>query len=212
MRPIVILYILGIAYSIIRYVAFAPQNLEHLPVFIVNKGVSMSAALCFAVAFFQQLRRMRGATIVSEPAWWFRAGIFGAIVHIPISLAILRPEYFKEFFLEGRLSFAGEMVFLFGGLTAGLIFLLHRPTMAAMTRWWLSLGAMLTLLTHVLAMGYCRGLNINISHAYMPPMWLLSAIGVAAAVGILLFSRPRPGMSDKPLIVPPPGPPSEPRK
>ena len=35
-------------------------------------------------------------------------------------------------------------------------------------------------------MGWARGLNINAKHAYLPPMWLLSVIGVAIAVWWLL--------------------------
>lgn len=203
MKYVVAVYITSVIYAIIRYVAFAPKNIDNLPVFVVNKGWSMAAALCFMAGFVQAWRKMRGSTPGVDPALWFRAGVFGAIVHIPISLAILRPGYFKEFFVKAqeggsaaiaegaRLSFAGEMVFLFGGLTAGLIFLLLRPTMTPRARWGLSLAAMLTLLTHVLAMGYCRGLNINASHAYLPPMWLLSAIGVAIAVCVVLLSRPK---------------------
>ncbi len=190
MKGVVALYVVAIAYSIVRYIVFAPYNLSNLPLFIVNKGVSMAAAFCFAAGFFQQLRQNRGVAIHVEPATWFRAGVFGAIVHIPASLVILRPEYFKEFFHQGRLSFAGETVFLFGGLTAGGIFLLLRPRWNAMTRWWLSLGTMLTLLAHVSAMGYCRGLNIDRAHGYMPPMWLLSAIGILIAIVWLLRGRP----------------------
>jgi hypothetical protein len=191
MKYVLVLYIVGTIYAIIRYVAFSPENISNLPIFIINKGVSMSAALCFAMGFLQQLRSKQGLAISVDPGLWFRAGVFGAIVHIPISLAILRPAYFPEFFADGdRLKFAGEVVFLFGGLTAAGIFLLLRPSWNAHTRWLLSIGAMLTLITHVLAMGYCRGLNINRSHAYLPPMWLLSAIGIALALWWLLRSRP----------------------
>jgi hypothetical protein len=42
------------------------------------------------------------------------------------------------------------------------------------------------LFAHVVAMGYCRGLNINKSHAYLPPMWFLSAVGIALALWWLL--------------------------
>lgn len=207
MQAILTLYIVSLVYSVIRYVAFTPQNLENLPVFIVNKGVAMAAALSFAFGFLQQMRKMRGRAICVEPATWFRAGVFGAIMHVPISLAILTPGYFPEFFGEKRLSFAGEMVFLFGGLTAAMIFLLLRPTWDAVTRWWLSLGAMVTLFAHVVAMGYARGLNMNISHAYMPPMWLLSAIGIAAAICWLLGSRPggTEGTQEPKRLIPPRG-------
>lgn len=185
-------------YATIRYVVFIPNNLENLPVFVVNKGVSMAASLCFVAAFVQQLRRQRGAAIAVEPAAWFRAGVFGAIWHIPMALVVLRPAYFKEFFVaaadgvagSGRMSLAGELVFCFGGMAAGTLYLLTRQQWTAGQRWWLSLAALLMLQTHVLAMGYCRGLNINASHAYLPPMWLLSAVGVFIGIVLLLLSRP----------------------
>ncbi|MFM1890507.1 MAG: hypothetical protein RLZZ565_1264, partial [Planctomycetota bacterium] len=119
------LYAACFVYSAIRYVAFAPKNLENLPVFIVNKGVSMAAALAFALGFLAQLRRSRGGSPRVSPGDWFRAGVFGVIWHIPMSLAILEPSYFKEFFrpieavaegmpaISPRLSFEGELVFMF---------------------------------------------------------------------------------------------------
>ena len=195
MLSILALYAASVVYSAIRYVVFAPKNLENLPVFVVNKGVSMAAALCFAFGFWAQLRKFRGKSPAVAPADWFRAGVFGAIWHIPMSLAILRPGYFKEFFAkaadgsvphDARMSFEGELVFMFGGLAAAGVFLLLRPQWNAVTRWWLSLGTMGVLFAHVVAMGYCRGLNINKTHAYLPPMWFLSAIGIALALWWLL--------------------------
>lgn len=206
------LYLASIVYSAIRYVVFAPQNLENLPVFVVNKGVSMAAALSFAMGFLAQLRLARGGTATVSPAAWFRAGVFGAIWHIPMSLAILEPSYFKEFFrpieaaaegmpaLAPRMSFGGELVFMFGGLAAALVFLLLRPQWDAATRRLISIAAMLALLAHVLAMGWSRGLNINAKHAYLPPMWLLSVIGIAIGVWWLVRTpaREEPSEPGKP--------------
>lgn len=197
MRAIIAVYAASVVYAVIRYVVFAPRNLEQLPVFVINKGVSMAAAICFVLGFRQAWRSSRGAPIETAPSVWFRAGVFGAIWHIPMSLAILRPAYFKEFFHaveEGganpKMTFAGEMVFLFGGLTAAMIFLLARASWAPSARRRLSLGFMAILLTHVLAMGYSRGLNINATHAYLPPMWLLSA--GAALLGLWWAARAMP--------------------
>lgn len=95
------------------------------------------------------------------------------------------------------MSFNGEMVFLFGALTAGGIYLLTRTHWTALHRWWLSLGTMLTLFTHTLCMGIARGVNINRTHAYLPPMWLLSLIGIALGVAFLLMNRPTSNPTDK---------------
>jgi hypothetical protein len=192
MFKIVLLYALAMGYSALRYVVFAPENLENLPVFVLNKGVSMAAAFCFALAFWTQWRWQRGSASGNEPAAWFRAGIFGALAHVPMSLAILRPGYFKEFFAGDRLSFTGEAVFLFGAFAAGGFYLLSRTTWTATQRWWLSLATIAALFSHALCVGIVRGLNINRSHAYLPPMWLLSLIGIALGAGFLLLTRPRP--------------------
>jgi hypothetical protein len=189
MRNIVLMYLMAVAYSAVRYVVFAPKNLENLPVFVVNKGVSMAAALCFALAFWRQWReRLRPDS--AGAAAWFRAGVFGAFAHVPMSLAVLRPGYFREFFAGDRLSFNGEAVFLFGALTAGGIYLLGRSHWTPRQRWWLSLATVGTLFIHTLCMGIVRGLNMHRSHAYLPPMWLLSLIGIALGAGFLLLSRP----------------------
>jgi hypothetical protein len=192
LRKIVLLFGLSIAYSAVRYIVFAPENLPHLPVFVVNKGVSTAAAFCFALAFWQHWRRLRGATGGTEPATWFRAGTFGAIWHIPMSLAILSPGYFKEFFLTdgSRMSLNGEVVLMFGALTAGGVYLLARQQWTPIQRWWLSLATISVLFSHTLCMGIARGLNIKASHAYLPPMWLLSLIGIGLGFGFLLMSRP----------------------
>jgi len=189
---LVTLYVCCAVYANLRYVVFNPKNLEHIPVFVMNKGMSMGAALCFSLAFWVQWRLARGAQPAVAPALWFRGGLFGVFMHVPMSLAILQPAYFKEFFHEsGRLSFQGEAVFFFGALALGGLYLLTRTDWSPRHRWQLSLAAMLTLFTHTLFMGISRGINFNASHGYLPPMWMLSLFGIAAGVAYLLMSRPK---------------------
>lgn len=203
MKWIIALFASSLVYAVVRYVAFTPKNLPNIPLFVVNKAVAMAAALCFVAAFVQLLRGQRGTPTSVDSGAWFRAGVFGVVWHIPMALALIRPGYFNEFFApgadgaaaSGRMSFAGELVLCFGGLAVGTIYLLSRPQCPPMTRWRLSLSAMAMLLVHVLAMGYCRGLNINAGHGYLPPMWLLSAIGAAVGFIVLLMSRPKASAS-----------------
>lgn len=213
MWPIVVVYVASCVYAVVRYVAFTPKYAENIPVFIMNKGVSMAAAVCLSLGFFSAWRRMRAGAAGSgpvsrvEPALWFRAGVFGAIWHIPMALAILRPAYFKEFFanagvggadgLGPKLSTAGEVIFFLGGLSAGLVFLLLRPQMGEKARWWASVGVMSALLGHVVAMGWCRGVNIKAQYGYLPPMWLISAVLVAAGLVVVLATGAARGASRK---------------
>lgn len=193
MWRVLCLYAVAVTYSAIRYVVFAPKNLEHLPVFVVNKGVSMAAAFCFALAFWVQWRgRRSGADAQPSGRLWFRAGLVGVFLHVPMSLAILTGNYFPEFFHEsGRMSFRGEAVFLFGALTVGGMYLLTRQDWSPGQRWGLSLATMAMLFTHTLFMGLSRGLNINASHAYLPPMWLLSLIGIGLGLAFVVTDRPK---------------------
>jgi hypothetical protein len=190
MKPILCLFAATLAYALVRYLAFMPENLGNLPIFVINKGLAMAAALAFVVAFHHQWRD-RGDSARAAP--WFRAGMFGSIAHVPMSLAILTPAYFREFFAGDRLSFNGESVFLFGALTAGCLYLSTRPQWTPLQRWALSLATTLALFCHVLFMGVARGLNIGAKHAYLPPMWLLSAIGLAFGLAFLLLARPGAG-------------------
>jgi hypothetical protein len=185
-----ICYGLALVYAVVRYGVFAPQNLENLPAFILNKGISMAAAFCFVLAFREQCRRERDQRCGLEPASWFRAGLFGVWAHVPLSLALLQPAYFREFYAGERLSFNGETIFLFGALAVGSIYLLSRPGLTPRRRWWGSLATLLLVATHVSFMGLARGLNINRSHAWLPPMWLLSLVGLALGIAYLLRTRP----------------------
>ena len=205
MWPIVVVYVVSCVYAVVRYVAFTPKYAENIPVFIMNKGVAMAAALCLSLGFWSQWRRSRGELmgVVTrvEPAVWFRAGVFGAVWHIPMALAILRPAYFHDFFVASgvggsdglgpKLSTGGETIFFFGGLASGLVFLLLRPQMGERARWVASIAMMSALLGHVLAMGWCRGLNIKAQYGYLPPMWLISAVGVGVGLVVVLGTRRR---------------------
>jgi hypothetical protein len=189
----------SLVYAVVRYVVFAPSNREHIPVFVFNKGLSMAAALCFSLAFWIQYRRRRQGHALEVPdpgaAGWFRAGMAGAVAHIPLSLSILQPAYFPEFFRGERFHFLGECVVLLGGASAAGLYLLTRTRLPDHARWLLSMIFLTTLSGHVLAMGWCRGIHLNARHAYLPPMWLLSLIGLAAGWAYCARTRPGPSSS-----------------
>lgn len=192
MWSISLVFLAAFIYAVVRYVAFAPKNLENLPVFVINKGISTAAAFCLMTAFILQWRQKRRGSGGADSGLWFRAGLAATVSHIPLSLAILKPDYFPEFFgLKGRLHFRGEMVFLCGGLAAACFYVVTRPALTLRQRQQWSFAAMAVLFGHVLSMGLCRGLNINASHAFLPPMWLLSLLAIVVGLSmIVLTGRP----------------------
>lgn len=181
MRNISLIVFLSIIYSVVRYVAFTPEKWEQIPVFIANKGVSMAGAITLVLAI---LSRYRGN--FEQASLYFRFTIFAILIHVPMSLVVLSPGYFPEFFTANgtKLKFFGELVFMFGALALGLMWLLAQGKLADRTRTIVGVTLIVILLGHVGSMGLCRGLNINAKHAYLPPMWLLSL--VALLIGMVV--------------------------
>jgi hypothetical protein len=178
------LLILSVVYAVVRYVAFAPQNAEHIPIFILNKAVSMAAALTLVAALWS---RYRGTGEVAGR--YFRFTLALVIMHVPMSLTVLRPGYFPEFFESdgARLRLMGELVFLFGATALALLWFLSQGQLIAKLRDRLGLLLLAVISAHVGAMGICRGVHFNAKHAYLPPMWMLSLI--ALIIGVVLSLR-----------------------
>ena len=171
-------------YAVMRYVIFNLENLPHLPLFVLNKAVSTAAGLCFVIAFV-----IRAGAVGEDQrrrAAWLRAGVFGALWHVPMSLSLLRPGYFDEFFQDdGRMTAVGEGVFALGAAAAGLLYLLTRRHLTPRARWALSLAMITAVMLHTATMGVARGIRVNAEHGYLPPMWLLSSVAAAVGVGSL---------------------------
>jgi hypothetical protein len=175
----IVIILLSIVYALVRYVAFAPENMEHIPVFILNKAVSMAGALTLIAALWN---RYRGRIEVAVR--YFNITLALVVMHVPMALTVLRPGYFPEFFEPdgARLRLMGELVFLFGAAGLGLTWLLAQGQLIAQMRERAGLLLLAVISAHVGAMGICRGIHINAKHAYLPPMWMLSLIALVIAL------------------------------
>lgn len=184
-------YVVSVIYSLIRYVAFTPDNVSHIPLFVMNKGISMGAAFCIVTAYVIAYQQQRATVSESSHVPWFRAGSLGLFFHIPVSILLIRPEYFEEFFLHsGRMNFYGEIVLMLGVLSTICVYLLSKPSWKEMQRWYLSLIVMSGLVAHTLFMGLARGISLSAKRGYLPPMWLLSLIALSVGLIFLLMSKP----------------------
>jgi len=174
----------SLIYALVRYVTFSPKYAEHIPSFIVNKAVGMAAAFLLVGAL---LYKCRGD--IEKSGAYFRAASFAVFVHIPLSLGLLRPGYFPDFFSKegSTLNFWAEMVMLCGALGVALFWQNSRDR-SSHDASKLGIALLAVIFCHVGAMGICRGLNINAKHAYLPPMWMLSLIGIGVGiVGLIRY-------------------------
>src|SRR4051812_48731969 len=78
----------SVLYTLVRYVAFLPENAA-MPMFLLNKAVSMAGAIFLVVALFHRLRDRQ-----AQAAFFFQVMLFAIVMHVALSLALLKPAYF----------------------------------------------------------------------------------------------------------------------
>lgn len=117
----IIILIVAFGYAILRYNVIKGVVWEHLPLFIANKTISLSAVALIALSY----------TLGALGQFWPKTftltlnlrkffGLFGfglAAIHAFISLLIFTPTYYPKFFQgPDQLNLTGELSMLFGVL------------------------------------------------------------------------------------------------
>lgn len=180
MNPL-LLVALSFGYAAVRYVVVGDVAAAHLPAFVANKGLALASALALLPAAWA---RRRGDGLTAR-GWEWLAGA-GAFLHILLSLAQIAPATYPPLFEGARLNLAGELVMLSGALAAGLAWL-SRSERGGAARWQVPL--LLALLVHVAARGLSGWLAPAAWPGAMPPISLLVALALAAALVLRLPRR-----------------------
>lgn len=182
---------LGLVYAIVRYNVFRGDSWEQLPVFIVNKAVSVSALVLLGAS-----------RVIADKARRKRLGLLGFLftaLHLVLSLMILNPEYMSKMYLPtGRMTWSGELSMLTGSVATVLVMWLAYTTtihpldrqvdstslVPGMARIVLVLAA-----AHVLYMGYAGWFTPSTWPGGLPPITVLS---FALACGFFVLPKRRP--------------------
>lgn len=114
-----VLIALAIGYAVLRYHVIKGVPWSNFPLFILNKGLSLSAVFLIAVSYvLGHLSRFFPKTFIPWLSMRKYLGLFGfglAAVHALMSLLLLSPAYYPKFFVEsGKLNLVGELSLLFG--------------------------------------------------------------------------------------------------
>ena len=179
------------AYAFTRYVVAGDVSPDQTPVFIVNKAVSLAAALFLALAARASLK---GAP--QEARTFGAATAHCALLHILLSLPLIRPAYFPSFFNGERFSGLGGASILFGALTAyfyGLLFT-RRPDRPGFL--WLKTGAAGALIGHLVFMGFPKWIRPTEWPGRLPNVSLISCLFALAALAFCLRGRFRTSSQD----------------
>jgi len=112
------LFLAYLTYAVVRYNVFKGVPWAHLPVYVVNKAVSLLAITLLAVAAADRGLVPGPNAKTSELRRWFGlAGVALAGLHVLMSQAILAPEYYGKLFGGDRsLTLSAELALLFGAV------------------------------------------------------------------------------------------------
>ncbi len=183
----------ALGYAVMRYVVFGEVEPAQVPVYIFNKALAVASVIFLLYA---GIAHRNG--LAADSRRWGRASLHAAFVHILLSMAILRPEYFPRFHdAAGKLNFDGGSVIAFGVATSWLSLMLTRNRVIRLpvVRRRVIIASGLCLLGHLIPVGMAGNswLAIEKWPGGLPPMSLLSFIAVLAAMGFYLGRGRRRG-------------------
>jgi len=176
-------------YTAVRYILFGDVEVTHLPAFLMNKSVAMTAVifLCFA-----GLAHRRGDS--DGVARWGTAAWCAALLHTLLSLSLLGDAYYPKLFGEELMNLSGELTVLFGALAMCCFWLLARLHRERSHLRAMQVLACVCVAAHLVGMGILGWLNVGGWHSGLPPISLISFLfAVLALVLFLGEGRKEPG-------------------
>ena len=201
---ITIVIVFGLAYAITRYHLVGPVPWKDFPMFILNKGISLSAFILLACNFGLGPLNNLGAKV---PEGWLNArkalgmtGFLLVLIHALMSFMLFSPSVYGKFFeTDGTLTMLAGLSML-GGVLAfvvlwgyNLSFQTHLREDKAFIQFITSrtflLWAMLLGAAHIFFMGYEGWLNPSGWHGGIPPVSLVAFAFFAVGYVVNLFGR-----------------------
>jgi hypothetical protein len=179
-RNLAALLALTTTYAVLRYAGFGGVSPLHIPAFLVNKAISMSAVVALALAA-QGLVRGRLHAYSS----WSRASAHLVFVHVLLSLGLMSRGNYPAYYEADRMSLTGEGALVLGVLAA------YGYWRAGRARGWpprrvAVLLASALVAGHLLVMGYRNWIQPARWNGGLPPITLLSFGAVVFAMVRLL--------------------------
>jgi hypothetical protein len=182
-RQLLAVLLLTTTYAVMRYAGFGDVSLNHLPGYLLNKGISMAAVVALFMAA-QGLVCSRRDTY----RFWSRASAHLASVHVMLSLALLSKGNYPKFFDNDRMNLTGEVMLLMGVLAAYCFWRLATELRSSLARHLNSLVCALVA-GHLFIMGYGGWLQPQKWHGGLPPITMICFILVMYSLLVFLWTR-----------------------
>ena len=163
---ILLIFLLITVYAVVRYHIFGGVPVRDFLFYTLNKIVIFSAILLLL------LYRLRAQKKLSN--LYVQVAFALIALHILLSILLLQPVYYKDFFMAtGKYSLLGSLSLL-GGSMAAVLFLFKDKF--SLSRKWRALLFSFFISIHLLAMGLQGWMHPATWHGYMPPITLLAFI------------------------------------
>ena len=203
-RIILITTILPIGYAILRYNILGNVPWKDTPIYVLNKGLSISSLVLLTLNF--SLKPIKNAGFKISDNWLNTRksiGIIGFLyvfIHVFMSLYILNPKYYPAFFIEeGILSIRGLLSLLAGILSFAFLwaytirfnpnFKKRKIFLSIITSKKTLIYAILFVGIHLFFVGYTGWLTLDKWQGGLPPISLISFIIIFLGFLINLFWR-----------------------
>ena len=181
--------VLGIStlYAVARYNFFGDVSPQNIPVYILNKSISLSSVIFLLLAGWHHTQ---GNDPVAK--FWGTNSLHFAMVHIVMSFVLLSESYYPKLYSEDIMNLNGEACVLFGVLAGYLYVVL---AIRGRRNWFMLVKCLAAgaICLHLFFMGYFNWFKTTDWPGQLPPISLISfLIGIAALVvylRLLLIGR-----------------------
>jgi DMSO/TMAO reductase YedYZ heme-binding membrane subunit len=169
---------LSFLYAFIRYFIFKEVPYTRIPLWITNKALALSSTIFIITSIIwdkQKPRKQIGLI-----------GLFTALLHCIMSLALLRPAYYAKFFqVDQTFTLSGELSLLAGAITIALLLIaafysfpalqeLNNVDLLTINKY--VMLAIMANLIHLVFMGYNTWIDPSTWPNFMPPVSLIATI------------------------------------
>jgi len=181
-KKVILLFALCMVYTFLRYVYFGPKSPENIPLYLMNKAVSMGSVIALLMAAISYYKKEGLLT-----RDWGKVSLHSAFLHVFMSFPLITPEYYAVFYGHadhGKMDHVGELVLLFGTLAAYFYYMVHKSKPGSNHMRVLKICASCLVAAHIFELGAGGWLNVAGWHGSLPPITLITTIAALAAMAL----------------------------
>lgn len=191
-------------YAVLRYNIFGTVPLKDIPLFILNKAVSLSSLILLTTSFSIGPMKNLGLKIslhfINSRHVYGMIGFILTLIHVFMSLILFNPVMYSKFFLEnGSLSFTAGLSMLGGVLSIAILWFYNWSSQHQLkerklfnqftTSRKLILTTLFFVAIHLFFMGYKNWITPSTWQGGLPPISLISFVVFSIGFTINLFGR-----------------------